>query len=500
MNQIRPRLLIAGTGSGSGKTTMTSAILSALKLLGKSPIAFKCGPDFIDPMFHREVTGIPCRNLDLFLMKEATVRSTLHNHGQSFDLSLIEGVMGLYDGIDDEGTASANAVSLVTGTPVLLVVNVHGKGLSVCAEIFGFLKFMPNRVQGILLNHCPDGLVAYYRSMIQERLELPVVGALPAIPEAEIGSRHLGLITAAEISDLRQKLDRLGQAALQGVNWDLFFAIAAGADRLDPRETMAEAEPVLPEGRAQCGGGSVTSNAAGDDPVSAEGDRPLRIGISRDEAFCFYYQDNLDLLETMGAQLVFFSPLHDPALPDHLDGLILWGGYPELHARTLSENQGMLQAIRTGSQSGLPIYAECGGFMLLHEAIRTPSGEEYPMAGVFPGITRMTDSLQDFGYARLTANADNLLLPRGAVIPAHSFHHSVSDNPGDCFTAVKAGSGRSYPAFRQTRQTLAGYPHLLWSDYPEAVSRFLAACRVYQTEQASFRASAAATAAAHSHS
>ncbi|MDO5141928.1 MAG: cobyrinate a,c-diamide synthase [Eubacteriales bacterium] len=424
--ETAPRLLIAGTGSGCGKTTVTTALLCALRRRGVPLAAFKCGPDYIDPMFHTAVLGVPSRNLDLFFVDERTVRGQLARHVPADGVGIIEGVMGYYDGVSgDTDTASAAHLARATGTPTVLVVRPRGQSLSLAAQIQGFRDFAPNTLAGVIVNGVSTAMLPFYRAIV-EQTGLPVLGCLPPVPESAIAERHLGLVTAEEIGDLPDKLDRLADAAAQGLDLDALLALAHTAPPL-----ADETAPLRP----------VT-------------ERPVRIAVARDKAFCFYYADNLDVLRELGAELVEFSPLSDDRLPAHIDGLYLGGGYPELYAAQLSANCSMRDSIRAAVCGGLPTVAECGGFLYLH---RTLDG--HPMAGVLDADARMTPKLQPFGYVTLTARQDGLLSRAGGQIRAHVFHYAASTDEGAQYQATKP-NGRAWACVHGSKTLYAGFPHL----------------------------------------
>jgi len=449
------RIMIAAPGSASGKTTITCALLAALRQRGLNVVSFKCGPDYIDPMFHQKVTRVPSYNLDSFLMSDAGVLQALHDHADHADLAVLEGVMGLYDGLGNTSEASSNHVSLITETPVVLVVDARGAALSLAATIQGFLQFAENNIRAVILNNTSASSYEFYRQIIQDNLAVPVIGYLPTIAQARIESRHLGLVTADEISDIQAKISLLADQAAISIDLEALLAIAHGAPDL------AAPEGFLPAAATQT---------------------TVRIAVASDAAFCFWYQDNHELLNRLGAELVFFSPIKDQALPDDIDGLILWGGYPELYAPQLSGNHQMLAAIRAAIADGLPVYAECGGFMYLQQSLADLDGNEYPMLAVLPGRVRMSGGLSDFGYFTITALRDSLLAKTGSVINTHFFHHSVSDNQGDCFMAVKR-SGKQFACIVSTDTIFAGYQHLhFWGNWQFA-GNFVEACQKYQTKR-----------------
>lgn len=455
----KPRFMIAAPNSGAGKTTVTLALLSALKKRGLTPVSFKCGPDYIDPMFHRAVLGIPSYNLDLFFTPAETVRGLLCAHAQNHGVAVIEGVMGYYDGSGTGTEASSYALARVTESPVILVIPAHGAFLSLAATIKGFKEFRKDSgIAGILLNDCSKPLFDMMKDMLERETGLPMLGFLPRLEECSIGSRHLGLVTAAEIHDLQHKLDRLGEEAEKCINIDLLMSIAGSS-------TPVSGD--LPQ----------LDSAFKDNPANLTAIHP-RIAVAQDEAFCFYYADNLNLLERYGAELVPFSPLHDVALPKDTSALYLGGGYPELHAKALSENAPMLSSIRNAVSGGLPTLAECGGYMYLHESLEDDNGTAYPMVGVITSRSYKTKRLQRFGYINLTANNDNVLCVAGEVIPAHEFHYWDSTVADGICTARKT-NGSEWPCIVANSTLFAGFPHLYFYGNPVFAENFVKAAAGY---------------------
>lgn len=440
-----PRVLIAGTNSGCGKTTVVCGILQAL-LERQYPVAsFKCGPDYIDPMFHSSILHTKCRNLDLRFFDGEKMRYLLQNGSKNASLALIEGVMGYYDGVGVTEEASSYAVAKATQAPVVLVIDAKGAALSLLATLKGFAELFPDgNIRGIILNRCSAMLYPRLAEAVKKQFsgKIRPLGFLPPLPDCRFESRHLGLITAGEIDDLQEKLHKIALQTEQSIDLAGLLELAASAPVLEYKV------PSLP-------------------PAG----RPARIGIARDWAFCFYYEDNLELLRQLGAELVSFSPLDDAALPDGLDGLYLGGGYPELYPKQLAANSSMRESIRAALEKELPCIAECGGFMYLHEAL---SG--WPMVGFLPGKCENTGHLVRFGYVRLQANRDNLLCGKGQTLQAHEFHYYDSDNPGDTFTASRS-TGKSWPCAVTSHTLYAGFPHFHFYSDPQIAARFLAACR-----------------------
>ena len=452
MGEQLPRLLLCAAASGSGKTTMTCALLQAMKDKGLRPTAFKCGPDYIDPMFHSEIISVPSRNLDLFFLGEDKARSLLWENGRHGDLSLIEGVMGYYDGIAMSSDASAYHLSKATATPAVLVLDGRGRALTAAAAVKGIRDFRSDsNIQGVLLNRVSPMLYPRLKEAIETETGVTVYGFLPPCPQSALESRHLGLVTAAEVEDLHRKLQDLSALAAKHIDLDGLLRLAKAAPAL-------EVSPL---------------------PLPAPVHGRPRIAVAKDKAFCFYYADSLALLEKLGAELVPFSPLEDAALPEGASGLYLGGGYPELYVRELSENVSMREAIRKAVAEGLPTIAECGGFLYLHRELSGEDGVPFPMAGVFDAAAANTHRLSRFGYVTLTAQSDGLLGPAGFALPAHEFHYWDSDAPGAAFHAQKPQSSRGWDCAWHTKTLYAGFPHFhLWAA-PEAARRFVEACQSF---------------------
>ena len=439
-----PRLVLAGTNSGCGKTTVACAVLQAFVNRGLKPAACKCGPDYIDPMFHSRIIGAKASNLDSFFFSDDTLRALLVENSRGCGVSVIEGVMGYYDGLGLTSTrASTYAAARETGSPVVLVVNARGAALSVLAAAEGFLRFAPDSgIRGVILNGCSAMSYGPLARELENRLGVRACGYLPRLPECALESRHLGLVTADEVADLREKLRQLAEAAEKTLELDALLEIAHNAPVLD------FTPPVLPEKGA-----------------------PVRIGVARDRAFCFYYEDSLDLLRQLGAELVPFSPLMDERLPNGVQGLYLGGGYPELYAAQLEENHALRRQIRDAVHTGMPCIAECGGFMYLTQSIAGRA-----MVGALPGDCFDTGKLTRFGYITATAREDNLLCRAGEQVPMHEFHHWDTPQPGDAFGAEKP-SGKQWRCAYATDTLYAGFPHFHFYAKPVMAQRFLAACR-----------------------
>lgn len=442
MEQAIPRVVLAGTSSGCGKTTVTCAILQALVNRGLRVGAFKCGPDYIDPMFHSRIIGAKSANLDLHFFSENTLRYLLARNAPDRDISIIEGVMGYYDGIGlTTSRASSWELARTIDAPTVLIVNAKGASLSILAVIQGFLSFCPDHhIQGVLLNGSSKSAYPPLAQEIQKRLHLRTLGYLPQMEECALESRHLGLVTAAEVEDLQEKTQALARQAEKTVDIQGILELAHGA-------------------------GGIAY-----DPVTFPRMEPVRIAVAKDNAFCFYYEDNLTALEEMGAELIPFSPLQDCALPPAIHGLYLGGGYPELYAQSLSQNTSMGKSIFQALQKGVPCIAECGGFMYLTQEIGG-----YPMVGFLPGTCFDTGKLTRFGYITLRAKEDNLLCPQGCEIPAHEFHHWDCTQPGNSFVAEKP-SGKQWGCAVATDRLYAGFPHFHFYANPNFAKNFYQSC------------------------
>ena len=446
------QLVLAAPRSGSGKTTAACALLAALQARGEYPCAFKSGPDYIDPMFHRSVLGVESHNLDLFFSTPVTVRRLYAQNAAGHGAAVLEGAMGYYDGLGGiSATASAWHLADTLGLPVLLVVEPKGQSLTLAAELKGLVNFRtPSHIAGILLNNCTARMHALLAPMLEKETGLPVLGFLPKLPEAVIGSRHLGLYTAAEVENLQQKLALLADAAEEHIDWPRLLALC---------EKEPPALPVQPE----------TPPAR------------VRIAVAQDEAFCFTYAETLEAFRDAGAEVVFFSPLRDTALPENIGGLYLPGGYPELHARELSENTSILREIKRKIESGLPTAAECGGFLYLGQSLTDAEGQSWPMTGVLPGEAKDAGRLVRFGYAALSADSDSMLFRAGESFPIHEFHHWDSTANGTALAAKKPVGGAAWRCGFVNEHFYAGFPHLYWAGTP-LPQRFAAAAENYRRD------------------
>ena len=431
------RLLIAGTHSGCGKTTVTCAILSALKGRGVIATAFKCGPDYIDPIFHRSVSAIGAYNLDPFFLDGDGLRS--HLARRAGEVAVIEGAMGYYDGIGASDDASAYTVARETNTPTILVVSAARAGKSLAASIKGFARYRhPSHISGVIFNHASAARYPDLKAFAEEA-GLASYGAMPSRNEWALPDCHPGLLKPDEMAALTAALSALGRQAARGLDLDGLLA-------------LAETAPPLPAARA----------------IRHYQKKKVRLAFSRDEAFCFSYKENLELLEALGCELLFFSPLRDRAIPRQIHGLYLGGGYPERYVRALSKNKTMRESIRQAVEGGLPTIAEGGGFVYLHNSL-----DGMPMCGLIRGAAFTRKRLQRFGYITLTARRDNLLCGAGESIRSHEFHYWDSDSPGDHFVAKKAGRDLNYPCIHTRANLYAGFPYLYFPSNPAFAASFV---------------------------
>lgn len=465
--------MIAAPKSGSGKTMITCALLQLLKASGKNVLSYKCGPDYIDPMFHKKVLGVPSKNLDTFFSDEKTTVQLFLEERADGDFAVLEGVMGLYDGLGgiyEQG--SSYHLAKVTQTPIILVVDAKGMGKSVLALIAGFLQYDTHHlIKGVLLNRMSKGYYDIIKPLIEKELSVKVVGYFPEQKDIGLSSRHLGLVMPDEISDIKKQLNETADRLKKTIDMDLLIDIAEAADEIgdsenadkDKRQTLKNAELMRPQDQ----------------------NNTVNISVAMDEAFCFYYEDNLRMLEKCGAKLQYFSPLHDTSLPEDCDAMLLGGGYPELYAKELSKNVSMLNAIKKAFRAGMPTVAECGGFMYLHTYIRNICDDtdeqnkadvqnkadiqndmnKSKLVGALDGGCHFKGKLVRFGYIELMEKNSNFLAPN-EKIKAHEFHYYDStDNGADCI-ATKPATGRSYDCVISHDNYWLGFPHLYYPSNP----------------------------------
>lgn len=458
-----PGIVIAGTNSGCGKTTVSMGIMAALVDKGLRVQPFKVGPDFIDPMFHSFITGRESVNLDSWMLPEETVKYLFAKHSYDADLAIIEGVMGFYDGYGGRSLEGSTAdVSKIIGAPVVLVINGEAMSLSAAALVKGFVEFDKNvNVKGVIINNVSStGHYKLLKEAIEENTGVSVLGYLRPMNDLTITSRHLGLVTSAEISDLKEKAAILSRQIQETVDLELLKEISGKAVEIDVKNMTPQIVTVEVE--------------------------KVKIAVAKDKAFCFYYRDNLELLEMLGAELVFFSPLSDDRLPQNIDGLYIGGGYPEVWAEELQNNLSMRNDIKSCAEKGLPAYAECGGLMYLTDSIRVKEDREFEMVGLIPGKSCMTASLKRFGYVFVKLTVDTILAKKGSEIRAHEFHYSetlVDKRINPCFEVSKRKDGLTTQLWScgfQIHNLLAGYAHMHFWSNPEFARGFVESCVGYK--------------------
>lgn len=467
-----PRLMVAALASGSGKTLVTCALLRILQRAGVEPAAFKCGPDYIDPQFHRMVLGRAGGNLDGFFSSDDELKALLARGAQGCGCAVIEGVMGFYDGLSlDSDKASSYAVARATGTPVVLVIDARGAALTIAAVVRGAQSFRPGAgIAGIILNRCSASFCSRLAPIIERECGIPILGCLPADGRFAMPSRHLGLVGAEELAGFGDMVDAAADALAGTLDLERLMEIMGLASLLAASPSIGPGIDVV----AETGEGAAPDLPA---PAAVRSSAPV-IAVARDAAFSFYYEENLRMLDDLGARLVFFSPLADEALPAEATGLYLGGGYPELHARELAANAPMRAAIARAVRSGMPTVAECGGFLYLQEMLEDAGGHAWPMVGALPGESSNAGKLGRFGYIEVAVEHDCLYGPAGATVRGHEFHYWRSSHTGEDFLATKP-SGASWRTGVATPTLIAGFPHAYWPSNPDCAARFVRAAAVF---------------------
>jgi len=443
--------ILAATHSGSGKTTITLGLLAALKKRAIDVQPFKCGPDFIDPTLHTFITEKNSRNLDLHMCGSAFVQNCYRRHGANAQISLIEGVMGLFDG----GEGSAAALSKKLQLPVILVVDAKAAAESVAAVVKGFESLDPKvKIAGVIFNRVGSPRhKQLIRDAVYNHCNAQILGFVPWTQDITIPDRHLGLAMGQERPLSSEQIDLLAHTMEENIDLDLLISCVYS-------QPATSAQPEEPRTPAR--------------EETASRNLPVRIGVAYDNAFCFYYQDNFDLFEKHGVEFIRFSPLKDQSLPENIDGIYLGGGYPELYAKQLSGNTTMREAMLQWSKTGRPIYAECGGFMYLTEGITDLSGLFWPMVSVFPTNAIMEKRLVQLGYREINITAQCCFGSTGTIF-GHEFHYSkVNDMPKEVDTYICDGD---MAAGYKVNNTFAGYVHIHFGKTPKAVQNFVEFCR-----------------------
>ena len=453
------RIMIAAPKSGSGKTTITCALLEALKNRGEQIVSYKCGPDYIDPMFHEQVIGIPSKNLDTFFSGEDVTRALFLKDRTEKDFVVMEGVMGLFDGLGgvrEEG--SSYHLAKVTETPIILVIDAKGMGRSVIPLISGFLAYdHAHLIQGVILNRMSLSYYEIIKPLIEDELNVRVLGYFPDQKDLHIESRHLGLVMPGELAGIQKRLQAVSEELEKTVDVESIKHTARQAKEI----LIAHGQRSL----ERCHEGIA-------------GSRPV-IAVARDEAFCFYYEDNLLMLQENGAEIKYFSLIHDTELPDGCNAILIGGGYPELYAKELSANVRMRKAVKQAFHKGMPVVAECGGFMYLHEVIIDKDGVSHAMAGVVPAACRYQGKLVRFGYVEIREK-QSIFLPEGELIKGHEFHYFDSTDNGESCIAAKPTTGRAYSCVIESENNWMGFPHLYYPSNPAFAKSFVEKAKAYK--------------------
>ena len=489
-----PRAVIAACASHSGKTLITCALLQALRNRGEVPAAFKCGPDFIDPMFHKVVTGNDSRNLDLFFSDGADIRRMIAGCGGT--CAVIEGVMGIYDGATLSSIrGSTYEAAAESASPVILIADAAKKGRTLLAEIKGILREdTKSCVKGLILNRISGAFYTSLKDVLEKELDeagfqTTVLGYLPVVPDLRLDSRHLGLVLPDEIDGIRTQIEKAAGILETTVDLDRLWEEMHGAaypqirtgPTKDPAEGWKEAqnhvyrpaEAGISGNRQQQKQDQVKQDQAGGQDKADSEEMPV-LGIAYDSAFRFYYRENLDLFERKGVRLQFFSPLRDEGIPEHVSGLLFGGGYPEYHLKELSGNKAMLQSVRGAIEKGIPSLAECGGFMYLHDSIADLSGRQYRMVGAVRGECRYTGHLVRFGYLELAGTTMQDEYYRSFTgMKGHEFHYYESTSGGSSFVARKPYRDQQWSCMVTEKNGFWGFPHLYYASDPDALDRFI---------------------------
>ncbi|PID74571.1 MAG: cobyrinic acid a,c-diamide synthase [Desulfobacterales bacterium] len=435
-----PAVVVSGTASGCGKTTVALGLMAALRQRGLQVQAYKCGPDFIDPGLHRLATGKTAHNLDLWMAGERATRDCFYKNLSGSDAAVIEGVMGMFDG----GLSSSGELSRRLHIATILVLDVRSTAESAAAIVKGFETYRQGAtICGVILNNIASPRhLQLTAEAIRLNCNAEVLGFLPKQLDFSIPSRHLGLLTADEAPLSPQALSLLAETIEQHVDLDRLLKLATQCTAKRARQTI---EP-------RC-----------------------RIAVARDKAFCFYYQDNFDILRAAGAEIVFFSPLQDPGLPENIDGIYLGGGYPELYAEQLSQNLDMLEDIRQWAAEDRVMYAECGGFMYLTEGIVDTEGTHHRLAGIFPATATMQKKRAGLGYREVTTTCATCFGPAQTTMRGHEFHYSRIDETANRLNTAYQIAGGAVEGYIYNR-TLGGYIHLHWGFSPQVAEAFINAC------------------------
>lgn len=469
---MKSGFILAATSSGAGKTTLTLGVMQALANRGLKIQGYKVGPDYIDPAFHFFATGQTSRNLDGWMLDDETLLHLFHKAAEPADVCVVEGVMGLFDGsTSDPERGSSAHIARLTGLPVVLIIDGSGTFTSAAAMVKGFKEFDPRvQIGGVIVNRV-SSQVHYdlIKRAVETHTGVPCLGYMKKNNNLSLSSRHLGLIPSHEMDNVREKIDLMASEVEATVNLEGLLQLSMSSEGFYPPQPVVSAH----------------LNAFKD----------IRMAVAWDKAFNFYYEDNLQLLQELGVELVKFSPMEDSALPTDVHGLYLGGGFPEVFPKTLSENQTMLRSIQAAVEAEMPVYAECGGLMYLCRSLTDFEGVTYAMTDVLPLQTRMTKKLQRFGYVEVTLGADCLLGPAGTTFRAHEFHRSVTEpvaetvtEDGDSTQSIQVyniaknsmGTETTWQCGYVRKHVLAAYAHLHFYAQPSTAVSFLENCKAWK--------------------
>lgn len=449
------RIMFAGTSSDVGKTTIVLGVMRALRNRGLKVQGYKAGPDYIDTAFHTFATGNYSRNLDTWMMTEEVILNLYSKNAVDSDIAIMEGVMGMYDGADVRSTIGSSAhLSKITKTPIILIINGKGVAASAAAMVLGFKNFDSDvEIKGVIVNQV-SGEKHYelIKDAIEYHVGIKCLGYLKNQKEISLKSRHLGLIPSVEVDSLDKKIDLVAKLVEETIDLDLLLEIASTAEVINSTDLIKEKE------------------------------KKVRLGVARDSSFNFYYQDNLDLLESLGCELVMFSPVNDNKLPKDLDGLYIGGGFPEVFGKELEENISMRNSIKTAIENNLPTYAECGGLMYLTEYIEDLEGNKFKMCGVFENGSKMTKTLQRFGYVNVTLNKDSIIGKKGTSFKAHEFHRSIVTENTELLKVYdinKETKNLNWNCGYMKYNCLGGYPHIHFYSNLDVAINFVKSCENY---------------------
>lgn len=456
-----PRIILAGTNSGVGKTTLSLGIMLVLRKQGLNVQPFKVGPDYIDPTYHAQVTGKTSHNLDSWLLSQDVIPELFKRQAKKADISIIEGVMGLYDGLKDSEEGSTAHLAKMLTCPVILILDARSLSRSAAAIALGYREFDKKvNIAGIVLNNIgSDNHYAYVKSSIEKKTKIPVLGYLPKSPDLKLPERHLGLVPTEEKKLHRDFYRRLSNLVEENIDIGEILKISRQAQALPGKKRQIFLPGFIKE--------------------------RVTVAVARDKAFSFYYQDNLDILNHLGARIIEFSPLRDKKLPEDIDGLYIGGGFPELFASRLSRNVKLKKEIHQRAEDGLPIYAECGGLMYLVERLIDFEKKTFPMTGIFKGSVSMTGRLQALGYVNAETITDNILSKKGAKIRAHIFHWSYLDDiPKNMRFAyrIKKSKDKIFYDGLVEGNVLAGYMHLHFASDINFAKNFIKSCQEHRID------------------